>query len=53
MENIDYKKLKKDLLKRFGPSNIMPLISSIDRADEEELIYLARKYKIDIEKYKK
>lgn len=53
MENINYNKLKKELLNKVGPSGIMALISSIDRADEEELINLAEKYKIDIEKYRK
>ena len=53
MEEIDYKKLKKALLKKMGPSGIMPLISLIDRADEEELIRLAEKYNLDILVYTK
>ena len=49
--NIDYKKLKKDLLSKFGPSNIMPLISKIDRANDEELEELAIKYRLDLSEY--
>jgi len=51
MENIDYKKLKEDLMKRVGPSAIMPLILSIDNADEEELILLAEEFKFNIHDY--
>jgi len=32
MNNIDYRKLKEDLLNRVGPSNIMPLIVTVDSA---------------------
>jgi hypothetical protein len=52
MYNIDYKKLKKDLLKKVSASGIMPLIVSVDSADEKELILLAEEFKIDLSKYK-
>lgn len=51
MDKIDYKKLKKDILRKVGTSGIMPLIVTIDSADEEKLIRLAEKYKLDISNY--
>ena len=51
MKNINYKKLKKDLLKKVGTSGIMALIVSVDSADKDELIRLAEKYKLDISDY--
>ncbi|ASW42879.1 MULTISPECIES: hypothetical protein [Eubacteriales] len=53
MQNIDYKRLKEDLLKKVGPSSIMPLIMSIDNADEDELVLLAEEFKFDIYDYMK
>jgi len=51
VDNIDYKKLKKDLLKKVGPSGIMPLIVCIDSANEDELLRLAEEYNLDISNY--
>jgi hypothetical protein len=51
MDKIDYKKLKKDLLNKVGPSGIMPAIIEIDSAPKEKLIKLAARYGLDIEKY--
>lgn len=51
MDKIDYKKLKKDLLKKVGPSGIMPFIVSVDSADEDELLRLAEEYNLDISDY--
>lgn len=51
MDKIDYKKLKKDLLKKVGTSGIMPLIVTVDSANEEKLIRLAEKYNLYISDY--
>lgn len=51
MDKIDYKKLKKDLLKMVGTSGIMPLIVTVDSSDEEKLIRLAERYNLDISDY--
>jgi len=51
MEKIDYKKLKKDLLKKVGTSGIMPLIVTVDSASEKELLRLADEYNLDISDY--
>jgi len=51
MENIDYEKLKKDLLKNVGPSGIMPAVIEINSASKEKLIKLADRYGLDIEDY--
>ena len=51
MCKIDYKKLKKDLLKKVGPSGIMGLIVSVDSASEEELLRLAEEYNLNISDY--
>lgn len=53
MANIDFRKLKKDLLKKVGTSGIMPLIISIDTANEEKLIKLAEEYNFNISNYEK
>lgn len=53
MANIDYKKLKKDLLNKVGSSGIMPLIISVDSASEKELLRLAKEYDLDISNYMK
>ena len=51
MDKIDYKKLKKDLLNKIGPSGIMSLIISVDSASEKELLKLAEEYNLNISKY--
>jgi hypothetical protein len=51
VDKIDYKKLKKDLLKKIGTSGIMPLIVAVDSADEEELIRFAEEYRLNINDY--
>jgi hypothetical protein len=51
VDNIDYKKLKKDLLKKVGPSGIMPLIVYVDSANKDELLKLAEEYNLDISDY--
>ncbi|WP_271813656.1 hypothetical protein [Clostridium beijerinckii] len=51
MDNIDYKKLKKDLLNKVGSSGIMPLIISVDSASDKELIRLAKENNLDISDY--
>jgi hypothetical protein len=53
MKRIDFKKLKKDLLNKVGPSGIMPLIVTIDSADETKLLELAEEYNLDISDYLK
>lgn len=50
-KTLDYKRLKKDLLSKIGPSNIMALISKVDRASDKELEKLAREYGLDLNKY--
>lgn len=50
---IDYKKLKRDLLNKVGPSGIKPLIISIDSASEEELIRIAEEFNLNISDYMK
>ncbi|WP_182629428.1 hypothetical protein [Clostridium chromiireducens] len=51
MDKIDYKKLKKDLLNKIGASGIMPLIVTVDSANEKELIQQAEEYNLDISDY--
>ena len=51
MSNIDYKKLKKDLFKKVGPSGIMPLIVTVDSASEKDILRLAEKYNLNISNY--
>ena len=51
MSKIDYKKLKKDLLKKVGTSGIMPLIVTVDSGSEEDLFRLAEKYNLNISNY--
>lgn len=53
MDNIDYKKLKKDLMNKVGPSGIMPLIVAVDSAKEKELLRLAEEWGLDISDYVK
>lgn len=51
MDKIDYKKLKKDLLNKVGPSGIMPAIIEVDSASKDKLIKLAERYGLNIEEY--
>lgn len=51
VDKIDYRKLKRDLLKKVGTSGIMPLIVSVDSASEKELLRLADEYNLDISEY--
>jgi hypothetical protein len=51
MDRFDYKKLKKDLLNKVGPSGIMAAIIEVDSASKEKLIKLAGQYGLDIERY--
>jgi hypothetical protein len=51
--NMDYKKLKKDLLNKVGPSGMMGLIVSIDNATEKELLKLTKEFKLDLSNYMK
>ncbi len=51
VDNIDYKKLKKDLLNKVGSSGIMPLIISVDSASNKELLRLAKENNLDISDY--
>lgn len=53
VDKIDYRKLKKDLLKKVGTSGIMPLIVTVDSATEKELLQLAEEYNLDILDYTK
>lgn len=43
--------MKKDLLDDVGPSGIWPLIDSVDSADEEELIEIAKQLGYDVSDY--
>ena len=59
IENIDYEKLRADLIDYFGsamfvglPMAIMDL-SNIETASYEELIKIAKKNKFDLTKYQK
>lgn len=51
MDNVDYEKLKKDLLDEVGLSGIVPLIIAVDSANEKELLILAKEYSLDLSKY--
>jgi hypothetical protein len=51
MDRLDYKKLKKDLLNKVGPSGIMAAIIEVDSASNDKLIKLAGQYGLDIEEY--
>jgi hypothetical protein len=51
MENLDFKKLKWDLLNKVGASGIIQAIIEVDSAPKDKLIKLADKYGVDIEKY--
>lgn len=51
IKNIDFARLKRDLLNNVGPSGIWPLISAVDKASGSKLIELAKEYGLDIEDY--
>ena len=51
MNNLNYKKLKEDLLKKVGSTRIMSLIVTEDSASERELLRLAKKYNLNISDY--
>lgn len=51
IRRINYRDLKKDLLDDVGPSGIWPLIDSVDSADEEELIEIAKQLGYDVSDY--
>lgn len=53
MKNIDYIRLKRDLLSEVGMNGIPSLIVSIDNADEKHLIKFANKYNMNISNYYK
>ena len=53
MNKIDYKKLKKDLLNKVGPSGIMALVVAIDSASEKELLRFAKEHNLNISDYVK
>jgi hypothetical protein len=53
VDNIDYKKLKKDLLNKVGTSGIMPLIVSVDSASDKKFLQLEKEYNLDISRYMK
>jgi serine kinase of HPr protein (carbohydrate metabolism regulator) len=51
VNNMNYKKLKEDLLNKIGTSRIMSLIVTEDSASEKELLRLAKKYNLNISDY--
>jgi hypothetical protein len=51
MNNVDYKKLKKDLLRKVGTSGNMALIVTVDSASEKTLKRMAEEYNLDITDY--
>lgn len=51
IDKIDYRRLKKDLLKKLGAYGIMPFIVSVNSESEKELIRLADEYNLDISDY--
>ena len=53
VNKLDYKKLKKDLLNKVGPSGIMALVVAVDTASEKELLRMAKEYNINISDYVK
>jgi hypothetical protein len=53
MNKIDYKKLKKDLLRKVGPSGNMALIVTVESASENELQHMAEEYSLNISGYLK
>ncbi|HEY5587352.1 MAG TPA: hypothetical protein VIK86_00190 [Candidatus Paceibacterota bacterium] len=48
---IDYKKLKKDLLKKVGTLKSKPLVAAADIASETDLLKLAKTYNLNISDY--
>jgi hypothetical protein len=53
MDKIDYKKLKKDLLRKVGTSGNMALIVTVDSASEKKLLRLAEEFSLNISDYVK
>jgi hypothetical protein len=53
MDNIDYKKLRKDLLNKVGTSGIMLLVIVVESASEKELLRMAKEYNLNITDYEK
>ena len=51
VNKIDYKKLKKDLLKKVGTLGIKPLVATVDNASETDLLKLAKTYNLNISDY--
>ncbi len=57
MENIDYEKLREDLINYYGsattfyPASYMDVIK-VQNANNEELIYIAQQNNFDLEDYK-
>jgi hypothetical protein len=53
MNKIDYKKLKRDLLRKVGTSGNMALIVTVDSASEKELQRMAEEFSLNISDYVK
>jgi len=51
IKRVNYKRLKRDLLDYVGPSDIWPLIGSVDSADEKELLDIAKQLGYDVSDY--
>lgn len=51
MNNIDFKKLRKDLLSKVAASGIVLLVKVVESANEEQLLGFARDYRINISDY--
>jgi len=51
VNKIDYKKLKKDLLKKLSTSGIKPLVMTVDISSERDLLKLAKQYNLKISEY--
>jgi len=51
LNNLNYKKLKEDLIKRVGTLTITPLGGNQSNASEKELLKLAKKYNMKISDY--
>jgi hypothetical protein len=51
VDHINYKRLRKDLLDKVGPSGIMPAIIEIESASKGDLIKLSYQYGLDIKDY--
>lgn len=56
MKNIDFERLRKDLIDYFGTAmSFMPIaimeLTRVEKADEEELIKIAKENKFDLSNY--